>query len=108
CTAKTDGTAASSLASLSCVIGMDESELTYLVLDDNKTTVNGVEVSGDSTTDIFKNYPLKLPKKASVARASLSKTIANLHTAIAYICPFVNDAAKVDGDSRHSAANCPP
>lgn len=101
--------AASTLSSLSCVIGMDENELSVLVLDGNKTkTATGTEVLGDSTLATFKSLPVKLPKNATDARLSASKTVANIASAITYICPFVNDAAKAAGDIRHSAANCPP
>lgn len=79
--------------SLANIIGIDQTELSYLTQDDTSQVAN---------IDIY------LPLLATEARDSESLVIENLNTAISYFCPFVDADARLETDSRHSEESCPP
>lgn len=97
--------AASSLSSLSAIIGLSEGEYSNLSLENNEK--DGVE--GAPSTGVFSDLPVLLPKSASEARISGGDTIYHIAQAIQAMCSFVGDEVKLlgdDGDSRHTSESC--
>ena len=86
---KDEGTdkASQLFTTLSSVVGIDSNELSYLTSDETRTLA-GVDIS--------------LPKSATEARVSASEIVANINKAISFLCPFVNDEAKLEGTSEDS------
>ena len=90
---------ASLFTSIADVIGVNLTEVTALSSNTTTSDTTGVTVYNPSTvTD---------------ARSSASAIVGNLNEAVSYLCPFVDDSAKLlDGDAlydeRHDATNCPP
>ncbi len=84
---------ASLFTTLAKIIGIDQTELSYLTQEDT-AQVAKVEVY--------------LPVLASEARESASSVITNINQAISYFCPFVESEARLDTDSRHTGDACPP
>lgn len=96
-----DNSAASTLASMSTLLGITSEDLLKL----------GTESA--SSKEYFKAYPVILPKSATAAREAGVSSIEHVNKAISYICPFVDQEAKIlvaNGfvdDPRHTADKCP-
>ncbi|NRA65175.1 MAG: hypothetical protein HRU19_11875 [Pseudobacteriovorax sp.] len=81
---------------LSSVIGVDATEIDALSTE-KTNSLSGI--------DIY------LPKTASEARASESQVISDIDLAVQFLCPFVDETAKLVGDAeledpRHAADVC--
>lgn len=84
-------------ATIGSVIGLTDTEIQLLT-------------SGESTLSDITVYN---PSTVEEARNAGSSIVDNLNNSIQYLCPFVDESAKLldDGsltDSRHDATNCPP
>ncbi|SMF66826.1 hypothetical protein [Pseudobacteriovorax antillogorgiicola] len=94
----TDNKTASLFSTIADVIGVTNTELQTL-------TTETQEVAGVS---------IYIPDTAgNVRETEESQIVANFNNAIEYICPFVDESAKLlDGDDandeRHNETNCPP
>lgn len=75
---------------LSAVVGIDSTELSYLTTDQTRSLA-GVDVN--------------LPKSADEARSSQSEVVTNINRALSYLCPFVNDEAKLLGEGESSLSD---
>ena len=97
-TGSTSGQATSSnksatdtLNELAAIIGMSNEEFLGL-------TQGGAPLATQVSS--FESIPVYQPKTAAEARALGSGVVSNINKAISYICPFVNESAKVATEAR--------
>lgn len=90
-TSSSSKSASETLNELAAIIGMSQDEFLGL-------TQGGAPVATEISA--FQSLPIYDPKSAGDARALGFGVVDNINKAIAYICPFVNETAKVAAEPR--------
>src|SRR5690606_37195172 len=62
----------------------------------------------DRFADYVVFYPMSMTDARAAAAEQGMKILSAANSAIQFVCPFVDDAVRIEGDPRHSADQCPP
>ncbi|MBF0440756.1 MAG: tetratricopeptide repeat protein [Oligoflexales bacterium] len=97
------------LSNLNDLLGVTQAEYDGITLEGNSVVlVDGSVVKGAPDSGVFKEYPVILPKTATLARSAGTPIISHLTAGIRHICPLVIEEVKIPEDPRHSPDNCHP
>lgn len=92
----TNANAGDALSPIASVLGLSSTDVTTNLGDLQKSSVS-----------LFANLPIVKPNCAEDARSKMDK-LTRVNKAIQRVCPFVKDAVRISGDTRHGEAACKP